>query len=321
MKALSTKRIGQTVVWVIASALITIALLIVLASITANKQVAPNMVVSLASQASVTVPPPVPSSSVPPLPTGSEVAYATSTVLVQITPTEVVYPPATRTVFAQETATISVLATLVAQQPRGFIQEHDFGAWSYKAWREDSGLVDASVDIDSSSVAGLQAFAAANRDLANQLAAGSGDVEVRIVFRHVLSPDEYLAWSASAGLDWYSDVSFTSIDTRGHEGGGSIASDSNDPWPQERVNSFLDAGRSVPYGPITIGGPFYVLGKVAANRLPIVANDPRVFVADVTSNVIRSELEAANVVIADRTFVNPPQIFSAMLALGLENFR
>jgi hypothetical protein len=216
---------------------------------------------------------------------------------------------------------MSVLFTQVAQQPRGLIQEHDFGAWSYKAWREDDGGVQASVGFDSGSVAGLQAFATANRDLAAQLATGGGDVDVEIVFRHVLSPSEYLAWAASAGLDLYGQVAFSTNDSRDHESSGSIISDSIDPWPQEKVNGFLDDGRNVPYGPITINGPFEVDGKVAANRLLTVVADPRVFVVNVTSNVIKSELQAAGVVAANLTHVEPPQIFAAMAQLGLDNFR
>jgi hypothetical protein len=216
---------------------------------------------------------------------------------------------------------MSVLFTQVAQQPRGLIQDHDFGAWSYKAWREDDGGVRASVGFDSGSVVGLQAFAAANRDLASQLASGSGDVDVEVVFRRVLSPDEYRAWSTSAGLDLYGQVAFSTSDARDHESSGSIISDSSDPWPQEKVNGFLDDGRNIPYGPITINGPFEVDGKVAANRLLTVIADPRVFVVNVTSNVIKSELQTAGVVAADLTHVEPPQIFVAMVQLGLDNFR
>lgn len=319
MNAPSTKRARQTVVGV-AGALLLIALLVVLAIATANKSVAPNMVVSLASQASVTVPPPVPSSSVPPLPTGSTVAYATTTSVPQTTPTEVIHGPATYTAVAQQIATMSALTTQIAQQPTGLIQERDYGAWSYKAWREENGMVQASVGFDSSSVAGLQAFAAANRDLAAQLATGGDDVDVQVIFRRVLTPTEYLAWSASAGLDWYRLISFSATDTRGHEGSGSIVSVSNDPWPQDGVNRFIDTSRTAPYGPLTVNGPFEVDGKIAASRLLAVANDPRVFMVDVTSYVISSELKAANVVM-DRVNVDPPPIFSAMMALGLDNFR
>lgn len=322
MNASSTRRIGQTVVGVAASVLLLIALLILLAPATANKPVAPNLVVQLADLPSVTIPPPIPSSSLPPLPTGSVVVQTTSTVVVQTTPTVVVHGPATYTAVAQKIATMSALTTQVAQQPRGLIQEHNFGAWSYRAWREDNGEVDASVGFDSNSVAGLQAFATANRVLANQLAIGSGEVDVHVIFRRTLSATEYLAWSATSGLDWYDNIAFSTNDARGHEAGaGSIVSVSSDPWPQERVNGFLDAGRNVPDGPLTINGPFDVIGKVAANRLPIVIADPRVFVVDVTPNVIRSELEAAGVVAADLTHVEPPQIYKAMVHLGLENFR
>ncbi len=44
-------------------------------------------------------------------------------------------------------------------------------------------------------------------------------------------------------------------------------------------------------------------------------------VADVTQNIIRSELQGGDVVLADRMHVPPVGIFAAMENLGLENFR
>lgn len=320
MEAHLTRRTGQ--IAVIGAGALALVLLILLALTLANKPAAPNQTVALTGQPTITAPPDVPTSKVqaPPPMSSAEVARATSSAIVPPTYTEVVHGPATYTAVAQRIATLSALTTQIAQQPRGLIREHDFGAWSYKAWREENGMVQASVGFDSSSVAGLQAYAAANRDLAAQLATGGDDIDVQVVFRRVLTPTEYLAWSASAGMDWYEYISFNATDTRGHGGSGSIVSDSSDPWPQGGVNRFLDTGRTAPYGPLTINGPFEVDGKIAANRLLTVANDPRVFVVDVTSYVISSELEAANVVM-DWVNVDPPPIFSAMLALGLENFR
>jgi len=308
---------------VIGASALVLALLILLASILSGKPAAPSQTVALAGQPTITAPPDVPTSriQVPSPMSSAEVARATASTTVPPTYTEVVHGSATYTVLAQKTATISTLLTQIAAEPKGVLKEHDFGAWSYKAWRQDNGVIEALVHYDTSSVAGVRAFAAANRDLANQLAPGTGEVEVAVVFRQALSVADYMDWSSKSGLDRYGQIAFSTNNAKGNEAGGSIVSDSSDPWPQVQVDNFFETARTAPDGPMTLNGPFEVDGEVTASRLLSVLADPRVFTVDVTAHIIKTELLAANVVAAEWTYVDSPQLFAAMRRLGLDNFR
>lgn len=321
MGSCSSKSIRR--VAVIGASALVLALVIVLASVLSNKPAVPNQTVALAGQPTITAPPDVPTSKVQvPSPMSSaEMARATASTTVLPTYTEVVHGPATYTVLAQKTATMSVLFTQVAREPRGPIKEHDFGAWSYKAWRTDNGGVEAAVSLDDKSVAGVQAFANANRDLAAQLAGSGGNIEVRVIFHRVLSPDEYLAWSASTGLDKYGRIYISANGVDENEQTGMLLSDSSDPWPQVQVNGLLESSRDLPGGIKAINGPFEVDGEVTASRLLSVLADRRVFTVDLTAHIIKTELLAANVVAAEFAYIESPQLFAAMRRLGLDNFK
>lgn len=205
------------------------------------------------------------------------------------------------------------------------IPAHDFGTWSYTAGREDDGALVIHVRYDDRSIAGLRAYATANRTLAQQLAREGGQAEVQITFRAPVSPDEFRTWAASTGLK-VKTVTLRTVEGDGRRSTLGVHPQATDPLPQAAIDRRLASvsqtqrsGKLI--GPLTVQGVITVTASVDAKRLPSIAGDPRVFLADVTPAVTRRALTTAGVSDAARgtVFVKPP--FWQMEDLGLDNFR
>ncbi|MDQ5826733.1 MAG: hypothetical protein M3441_21340 [Chloroflexota bacterium] len=222
---------------------------------------------------------------------------------------------------AQETATVVALKTQLVKEPKGHIRKSDHGTWSYDASREESGLVVATVSFDDTSVNGLRAFSAANKKLAEDLETSGNEAIVKVTFKKPIPVEEYRAWAASSGVTEF-DVIYTRVrDNAGRNSSFSTVSMSHDPYPQPALDSFIDSSNKMASGPFTVVGITYFEGKIAADRLAGLSRDPNVFLADVTENIIRSELMQDNVLLADRTHVPPLDVFGVMERLGLNNFK
>lgn len=203
-------------------------------------------------------------------------------------------------------------------QPQSGYQR-DYGSWSYSAGRAVHGRLDAHVWYDTSSIAGLRAYAAANRALADQLARAGGRAEVQVTFRVPMALDTFRIWATSVGLTVQA-VDIRTLDTQGMRSTLGVFPRGGDPLPQTVIDRQLGSA-SQKVGPLTVTGVTNARGTVEAARLPAIAADAQVFLADVTATVVRRELGVAGEADAAQTVVTVQPPFWHMEALGLGNFR
>lgn len=199
------------------------------------------------------------------------------------------------------------------------VRSADFGAWSYKAGRNDKGILEATVVYDSNSAKGLRAYAAANRAAAAQIAALGGPVEIQVVFREPLGLEEYRAWASALGLA-ADTVGLRTLDAAGQRSTLSLFPRGKEPLPQAALDTQL-AGANKAAGPLTVRGVFAVRGTVAATRLPEVLADKRIFLPDITAAFIKRDLATSGVADAAQVRVTVFQPYWQMEDLGLDSFR
>ena len=159
----------------------------------------------------------------------------------------------------------------------------DFSTWCYQVI-EFMDNVRSDVSYDRSSRAALETFAAANRDLAEELAGQAEPITAMIYFRDPLEPEEYRQWVQRWGVQ----AEATMGDCPNCPTGGlgwNMPLPPDDPYPYDE--------HSDPYHQIVLG----VLGKVAADEITQVVAAPEVFIADLTSNVIRREVESKGLLV------------------------
>ena len=68
-------------------------------------------------------------------------------------------------------------------------------------------------------------------------------------------------------------------------------------------------------------GVSFTRAWVDSSRLPAIANDPLVYLADVTPNVVRTDLAKAGVADAGTTAIEVDTPFPAMEHFGLDSFK
>lgn len=222
---------------------------------------------------------------------------------------------------AEGTATAVAAKTQVAKEPKGRIRTRDYGSWSYEASREESGLVVATVRYDTKTAEGVRAYAAANKQLATELATSRNEAIVKVTFKKPFPVDAYRAWAASSGVTQFDYVYTRVKNSAGRDGMFSVVAHSQDPLPQSGLDSFMLSSKQMDNGPYTVVGVIYFEGRIAADRLVELSSDPDVFVADVTHNIIVSELVQDGIYLADRTHVSPVDVFVVLESLGLHNFK
>ncbi len=205
-----------------------------------------------------------------------------------------------------------LLVTETPSQPTPVtVFEHDYGAWHVTAQR-DSRL-SASVTFDGSSTGGLQAYAQANRVLANQLAGSNGQVEIAITFRSLLQPEQYRYWVASHGMTVAVTGLRTHITEWNDRGGLGVRPRAGEVLPEASLN--------LPNA--TVQGVLGANGQVPASELPAIAADPLVFIPDVTTTIVRQDLVAAGLPVNEVANASVHQLgspFWFMENLGLSNF-
>jgi hypothetical protein len=181
------------------------------------------------------------------------------------------------------------------------------------AVQKRDGHISAGVRYNADTIDDLFAYAEANRQLASQLAAGGGEVEIYITFRTYVEPEQFRSWARTIGLKatWsairiVTDVNAV-IGVEGYE---------NDPLPQvvyeEQLRPFSEEAQREPQRAIReIKGIYYTFGSVPADKLIQIANDPLVFIADVTPNIVRQELIKAGIPGAEQASVGIGTTFDA----------
>ena len=190
----------------------------------------------------------------------------------------------------------------------GVVFSRDYRLWSYVATRRASGL---SVDVSyiHGTASDLEEFVVVNKERAGVLARSGGVVDVLVTFRSLIEPDAFREWVPARGLDARL-VSLRLQEAGGARGTLTVAARKDDPLPQDALRP--GSGDLPP-----ALGVYSVRGFIPAERLPDLASDPTVFVADVTLTLARLELIESNIPGAKDAAVNAESPFADMEELGL----
>lgn len=208
------------------------------------------------------------------------------------------------------------------------IKRADFGSWSYQAIRDASGAhagVYVPIHYNYDSIQALRTYAANNQLLASKIAAANkGEkTQVYITFRNYIAPDQFRTWAKIMGLHVeQSELRITQTDgTAGTFILDKQATDA-DPLLQASIDQELAVLQKGP-GVQTLQGVFFTRATVDAARLPNIAADPSVFLADVTPNVVRNELTYAGLAKDGELNIEviPPTPFFMLEQFGLGNFQ
>jgi hypothetical protein len=187
------------------------------------------------------------------------------------------------------------------QPDQQVIRQRNFGSWNYTAVRRVDGHIAAGVRYDDSSINALVTYAAANQVLATELAGSGGEAEVHITFRNYVAPDQFRTWATAMGLQIkFSQIRYVSGNN--NDAAITLGGTVNDPLPRAALDRQLQEATENE-GVLEVRGVFYTLGTVSANRLPLIAADPLIFLADVTTNVVRNDLIAAGISGAEQAVI------------------
>ncbi len=201
----------------------------------------------------------------------------------------------------------------------------NLGSWQYDASpKKEFGqdVVYLGIRYDDSSVASLKAYVEINKKLAAQLAAEGGTAHVMVTFRSYIAPEQFRAWTNRYGINLYE------IEMRGMEANGLRSTSAVRPnmpgQPDPLLQSSIDrqfAAHRPGDKPATFNGIFMTRGEVDASQLTSIANDPLVFLADVTTEYATRDLAAAQVKGADKVSSDEHSPIWRMEDYGLQNFR
>jgi len=215
-------------------------------------------------------------------------------------------------------ANLTQIAALVGFQA-------DYGAWHCTVWNFDGGWGDLAAEVryDTTSAESIQAYAAANRALVDQLRNAPQPVRVDVTFRDYLAPDAFRAWVQQSGIR----PAYTSLRTLDQQGGRAnlvVEATWRDPIPQAAIDQRIADAQARGH-PITVLGVIYVTAEIEAAPLAALNNDPLVFLADVTPNIVIRDLRAAHPAVGFPSpywvRITPESPFLRMEDLGLEHFR
>lgn len=247
-----------------------------------------NVPSAVATSVWATAPPPIPS------------AFAT----LPTTPTSVNAPQTTTQVAINAQSQI--------------VRERSFGAWSYIARRNGNGSLSAEVRFDSSTQQGIRSFAMANKALASQLTATSGQVDILCIFVTPMNVDAYRSWTKSIQISYFDSVYVKATDGPGKPPIQiTIPSNSGDPLPTTPLNQAAASIRSQSAGLGTIVGVDAFRGMIDVKQLLVLLRDPQVLAVDVTANYVRSDLRSAGFTDAQLAQVyDPIPIFRVIDALN-----
>lgn len=215
------------------------------------------------------------------------------------------------------------------------------------------GDVYGGVAYDNRSIQGIRDYAAANWQLVSRVAAHGGLVEVLITFHSYVPLDQFRAWvkihGLAVGVSYvnlinnsgehrrlivcpYSDTApivqsdkpgFPPVYCPYHaKDEQSKLKDNGDPLPLSELNDYLNEYNAAEKdSTLRIIGVSFTRTWVDASQLPTIANDPLVYLADVTPDVVRMDLARAGVAGADTPAIEVDTPFPAMEQFGLDNFK
>ncbi|MBF6614403.1 MAG: hypothetical protein IVW55_14900 [Chloroflexi bacterium] len=224
-------------------------------------------------------------------------------------------------------------STQPADAPK-LVQQRDFGSWSYVLKREPDNTLSAEVHFDANSIKGVQAFAAANKVLAKQLASSSSgsnnnsdQAEVLVMFKEPMDVDAYRIWARNSGIGYFKITAVMAIDGRLDRASRpyppiqmSIIPPPTDALPQVNLEDAIKQAESASGGNITIRGVDGFQAKVDTNQLPAIAADPQVLIADVTANVVRNDVRTTVTKNAEHVDVyDPLPVFGILDLFNAQN--
>lgn len=205
------------------------------------------------------------------------------------------------------------------------VHQADFGAWSYSAIKEatptehsaEGALLATNQPYaqvrfnDGSSVAGIEKYIDANKQLVGSMSQRSGQVETWVVFKDYVPADQFRAFAGKYGLK--TGISYLrAIDENPNPLYAPyyklqvVPTDgASDPLPHAQVDSaFSQVQANVPQ--LTMKGVYATHAWVDARNLPALAADPSVYYVDLTANAVRDDLAKAGIAGADQAVVETP---------------
>ncbi len=197
-----------------------------------------------------------------------------------------------------------------------FSQNYD--SWSYSARQDASGVFNARIKCDYNTKEGLLQYVEVNKRIAKQLEVTGGEVDVDVTLRTPMDPDRYREWAKNSGINFFEEVNLRDVSARGERTSIGMYPMSADPLPQGFVSS--QANPNVKNSRI-LQGVVNVRGKIDAKKLPNLTNDTKVFLAEVTANIVHQDLQTKGLSDTDlkqATILNPVMLFWAVEDLGLE---
>lgn len=278
-----------------------------------------------------------------------------SQVVMPPNPVETAYAVATDkalapTVLAAQSATAKAFHDLLATP----VLAKDYGSWSFTASRNriyDPGpkwQVLVNINRDTSSVRGLQSYAISNSQLAYQVAKQheGHQLQVQITLRNYMSVEQFNKWVSATGIQpkyeelrviYDRDPLYTPIPRRSKDAefvpDDVLRVDSEfgdaEPLPRSRVDQALntqkETARTYGYVLRELKGVYFTVAMVEAKRLPRIAEDPSVFLADISYYWVLYELKASGAVDMDTIRITnsspmPESVFRYMEQFGLDKF-
>lgn len=186
--------------------------------------------------------------------------------------------------------------TAASQQAQTPLHEQSSG-WEYVAGVSD-GKLNIVVNYDKLTRGGIEAFAAANQQLVEQV---HGPVQVSVVFNRPLSIDEFKDEVTKSG------IKINSYTMRAVEKNGNRVTLSGGPLPRAKSVALQDIGQQLPaalarFPDATFRGVVTVEATADQSQLKQLLADGRVFTTDVTQAIAtdraRAKLVSANASVA-----------------------
>ena len=212
------------------------------------------------------------------------------------------------------------ILTFTASGTPQHVAEARFDGWGYVVVADPDGFARAHVEFDRATAAQLHHYVAVNRALAHQVAnSGQKDLSVTVSFRKPLSIDEFRDWARKVPLrvSGY-QLRIVAADGRRWTLGGAPQGTElvSTPDVQRHLSNLAAKGAT------DVRGIIVAEGVVDAAAYDQLANEPSVFVADVTRSAAKAHI-AKNVRGIDqaRLAVLVAPAFSWMEDLGLDNFQ
>lgn len=188
------------------------------------------------------------------------------------------------------------------------IRSCDFGIWKYSVAPDEQKKLHVSVYYRHDSVNDLKKYAAANKTLLAQAVQLGGEVRIAVTFHNVVKPDKFREWAKANGIQ-VEQVQLTTGGVGFSRVTIGVGGKPGDPLPQSVIDQI---------GPVQ--GVFGVYCTVAASRLSQIANDPLVFLVDVTPALVPNDLAKDGIPGIAPSDVEVFLAFAYMENLGLQNF-